>query len=246
MKINIIKIFIKFTLLLMIFTSVSVGKEKKSLKQLVLKEKEEIKIEDFNKLGDPMEIKVEELPEGIQKKLNRGCNNSFKCITNKATRTMSKSFSRSEDYNNRNPDNLIKAMAYFELFYLGQLNKNEKYLKIYRENYEKKDLLKKNPLKWILFNDAENKIRSLISTNKGRKSMREALGMTIELDPLTAIKRFWYLGELLGLGETKKNKVSDDMKKRAKLMKEYNNILAKMKTKLEDKKKKEEKQNTKN
>ena len=47
--------------------------------------------------------------------------------------------------------------------------------------------------------------------------------MTIELDPMTAIKRFWYLGQLLGMGETK-NKVSDDMKKRAKLMKEYNTI----------------------
>ena len=76
--------------------------------------------------------------------------------------------------------------------------------------------------------------------------MREALGMTIELDPMTAIKRFWYLGQLLGMGETKKNKVSDDMKKRAKLMKEYNTILAKMKTKLEEKQKEEEKQKTKN
>ena len=48
------------------------------------------------------------------------------------------------------------------------------------------------------------------------------------------------------MGETKKNKVSDDMKKRAKLMKEYNTILAKMKTKLEEKQKEEEKQKTKN
>lgn len=244
MKINIIKIFFKFILFLIIFNSVSLGEEKKSLKELILKKKEEIKIEDFNKLGDPMKLKVEELPDGMQKKLKRGCNNSFKCITDKATQTMSKSFSRSEDYNNRNPDNLIKAMAYYELFYLGQLNKNKRYLNIYRENYEKKDSLK--DFNRLRFYDAEIRVRSLISSNKGRKSMREALGMTIELDPMTAIKRFWYLGQLLGMGETKKNKVSDDMKKRAKLMKEYNTILAKMKTKLEEKQKEEEKQKTKN
>ena len=170
MKINIIKIFFKFILFLIIFNSVSLGEEKKSLKELILKKKEEIKIEDFNKLGDPMKLKVEELPDGMQKKLKRGCNNSFKCILIKQPKLCQNHF-KSEDYNNRNPDNLIKAMAYYELFYLGQLNKNKKYLKIYRENYEKRPLKDFNRLR---FYDAEIRVRSLISSNKGRKSMREA------------------------------------------------------------------------
>ena len=38
---------------------------------------------------------------------------------------MSKSFKRGGTYNERHPDNMIKAMAYFELFYLGQLNKKK-------------------------------------------------------------------------------------------------------------------------
>ena len=38
---------------------------------------------------------------------------------------MSQSFKRGEQYNERHPDNMIKAMAYFELFYMGQLKKKK-------------------------------------------------------------------------------------------------------------------------
>ena len=107
---------------------------------------------------------------------------------------MSKSFSRGGSYNGRHPDNMIKAMAYFELFYMGQLRKNSHALTKYKEYHDEGKKQKSG---------IEAKVRSLIGTNKGRKAMREALGMTIELDPATAIKRFWALGALLALGEPK-------------------------------------------
>ena len=92
---------------------------------------------------------------------------------------------------------------------------------------------------------AENKIRSLIGTNKGRKAMRKALGMTIELDPATAIKRFWALGELLALGEPKPNKIHKDMEARTKIMKRYTAVLGKMQKKLEEEKEEREKKEKK-
>ena len=157
---------------------------------------------------------------------------------------MSRSFSRGENYNARHPDNMIKAMAYFELFYMGQLRKNKKALVKYKKYLDEKKQTSaaKSPFH---IRRAENKIRSLIGTNKGRKAMRKALGMTIELDPATAIKRFWALGELLALGKPKPNKIHKDMKARTKIMKRYAAVLGKMQKKLEEEKEEREKKEKK-
>ena len=197
------------------------------------KEKEAIKIEDVYALGTP--IKIKDLPEGMIKVFGKYCI-KFMCRTKKATKIMSLSFSRGENYNGRHPDNMIKAMAYFELFYMGQLRKNRKALEKYKKYHDEG---KKQKSK------VETKMRSLIGTNKGRKSMREALGMTIELDPATAIKRFWALGELLAMGEPKKIEINKDMKERAKIMKRYAAILGKMQKKLEKEKEEREKKDKK-
>ena len=208
-------------------------KETKVSKLFKKKEKEVIKIEDVYALGTP--IKIEDLPEGMIKVFGKSCTN-FLCRTNKATGIMSKSFSRGESYNGRHPDNMIKAMAYFELFYMGQLRKNSHALAQYKEYHDEGKKQKSS---------IEAKVRSLIGTNKGRKGMREALGMTIELDPATAIKRFWALGELLALGEPKPNEIHEDMKERAEIMKRYATILGKMQKKLEEEKEEREKKETK-
>jgi len=177
-------------------------KETKVSKLFKKKEKEVIKIEDVYALGTP--IKIEDLPEGMIKAFGKSCT-KFLCRTKKATGIMSKSFSRGESYNGRHPDNMIKAMAYFELFYMGQLRKNSHALAQYKKYHDEGKKQKSG---------IEAKVRSLIGTNKGRKGMREALGMTIELDPATAIKRFWALGALLALGEPKEIEISKDMKER--------------------------------
>ena len=156
---------------------------------------------------------------------------------------MSKAFKRGENYNSRHPDNMIKAMAYFELLY-GSIEKKAKQLEKYKAQYKQRDQLK--GAKKIFFITTEQNIKSLIKVNQGRKSMREALGMTIELDPATAIKRFWYLGELLSLGELEKVKVSKEMKERAKIFKRYQQVISQVKKKIEEDKKKEEKKSKKN
>ena len=218
-------------------------KQPKFLKKIIEKEKEKyaaIDYKDVLELGTP--IVITDLPEGMIKKFGTACK-QFACRTKKATQIMGKSFKRGEQYNARHPDNMIKAMAYFELFYMGNLRKNKSKLESYKKNYKRKDQL--NGVQKVMFMGTETAIRGLIGTNKGRKSMREALGMTIDLEPATAIKRFWYLGELLGLGEQTKVKVSKEMKQRSEIVKRYQKTISQIKKKIEDDKEKEEKKEKK-
>ena len=81
---------------------------------------------------------------------------------------------------------MIKAMAMFEIFYAHKLWEDRKHVERYKENNYKKDK------SWKKKKD-ESKIRSLLGINKGRKSMREALGMNLETPAKEAIKNFGYL-----------------------------------------------------
>ena len=190
---------------------------------------------------------MRELPPDKKNKLTRElplAKNKLKCEKNKvpkkimfcyglrAPKLMSKAFGHSKEYTEKHSDVMIKGMAWFDLYYSTQLWKNRKYIKRYRDNNYDKDTFN-------FFKTQDKKvIRSLISTNKGRKSMREALGMSLDIDSETAIKRFWALGELLALGEAKKNDISEDMLERRKIMAKYTNILGKIEKKLENDKEK--------
>ena len=245
------KKFVLIVILVLMSTDISFSEEKKNSSNQITnyfkKKKEEhaknnapIDFKEVIKLGEP--IIIEDLPEGMVKKFGKSCT-EFLCRTKKATEIMARSFKRSEDYNNRKPGNMIQAMGYFELFYMGQLRKNKINLERYKKNHKNKDKL--NLVKKVVFKADEIKIRALIKTNEGRKSMREALGMDLELDPVTAIKRFWYLGELLGLGEQTKVKVSKEMKQRSEIVKRYQKTISQIKKQIEDDKEKEEKKTKK-
>ena len=134
----VLKVFILFHLLL---SSYSFSEEKSSnktkqsnfLKKIIEKEKdkyEPIDYQDIVNLGTPMNIT--DLPEGMVKKFGSACK-KFHCRQKKATTIMSQSFKRGEQYNERHPDNMIKAMAYFELFYMGQLKKKKHHLEKYKK-----------------------------------------------------------------------------------------------------------------
>ena len=87
----------------------------------------------------------------------------------------------------------------------------------------------------------EKKIRSLFGINKGRVSMREALGMKPDTPTKEAIKKFWLLGEFLDLGTGVKNeKLDQDLKKRQKLLEAYKFQIANLRKKLQDDVDKEE------
>ena len=162
----------------------------------------------------------------------KGCNNSFKCKGQKAGQYMSKTFNKSKEYGQRNPGQMIKAMAMYEVFYASKLWQARKSIERYKKNNLKKVSQKQKD---------EKEIRSLLGMNKGRKGMREALGMNMETPSKEAIKKFWLLGEFLELGTGVKNeKLDKDLKERQELLEDYKLQIANLKKKLQSDKDKEE------
>jgi hypothetical protein len=204
------------------------SKKKKSKKKSIFqknkdkdKDKEEITLEKIEELGQFIKFDDTYFTDGMIKEFGGGCNNSFKCKGGKAGQFLGKTFSRSKAYGQKNPGKMIKAMAMFEVFYASKLWYARKSVERYKENnYKKKD---------------EKEIRSLFGINKGRKSMREALGMNLETPPKEAIKKFWLLGEFLDLGTGVNNKKLDkDLKERQKLLEAYRVEIGSLKKKLQN------------
>ena len=147
----------------------------------------------------------------------------------KSRKDLYKTFSASKSFGQKNPGKMIKAMAMYEVFYAQKLWYARESIKRYNSNnYEKGNLLytKKKD---------EKEIRSLFGINKGRKGMREALGMSLDTPTKEAIKKFWLLGEFLDLGTGVKNdKLDKDLKERQELLEAYKIQIANLKKKLQD------------
>ena len=211
-------------------------KDKKNSKNFLNKKDEDLEkitLEKINELGKPVKFDDSYFMKGMIKKLH-GCNNSFKCKGGKAGQALFKTFNRSKSYGQQNPGKMIKAMAWFEVFYASKLWTARKTLERYKENNYKKGIFNKKT-------KDEKEIRSLFGINKGRQSMREALGMNSETPTKEAIKKFWLLGEFLDLGKGVENeKLDKDLKERQELLEAYKLQIAKLKKKLQDDKDKEE------
>jgi len=206
-------------------------KNKKKTKKINIFQKDEdlekITLEKIDELGKPVKFDDSYFTTGMIKKF-RGCNNSFKCKGDKAGQQLYKTFTRSKSFGQRNPGKMIKAMAMYEVFYAKKLWYARKSLERYKEDNYKKGLFHKRKTD-------EKEIRSLFGINKGRKNMREALGMSIETPTKEAIKKFWLLGEFLDLGTGVKNeKLDKDLKERQELLEAYKLQIANLKKKLQD------------
>ena len=204
------------------------SKTKSIVKKNKDKDKEEITLEKIEELGQLIKFDDTYFTDGMIKEFGRGCNNSFKCKGQKAGQSLSKTFSRSKSYGQKNPGKMIKAMAMFEVFYDSKIWYARKSIERYKENNYEENLFSKKK-------KDEKEIRSLFGINKGRKSMREALGMNLETPPKEAIKKFWLLGEFLDLGTGVNNKkLAKDLKERQKLLEVYKVEISSLKKKLQD------------
>lgn len=157
----------------------------------------------------------------------KGCQTEM-CVRQRAGKKVYEYFVRREEiYHVKYPGAMIEGMAWFEIFYLDMLKKNQKYIEEY---FSKNGNIKKSKQK---------KLYSLIKTNKGRIKMREALGFTVYDDIYDVIEGEWLLAEFLNKDKLKASKVkmSDDMKKKKLLIEKYKATLAKYKKKLEEEKK---------
>ena len=212
-------------------------KKSKNKKTNLLKKKdkdeEEITLKKIEELGEIVKFDNTYFPDAMLKQLSKGCS-AFKCQGSKAGQALFKTFNKSKSYSQRNPGQMIKAMAMFEVFYSSKLWYDRKSI----ERYKKDDYQGANQI----WKKSDKKIiRSLFGINKGRKAMREALGMTMETPSKEAINKFWVLGEFLDLGTSVKNKkLAKDLKQRQDKIANYRSQIVNLKKKLQDDLEKEE------
>ena len=121
-------------------------------------------------------------------------------------------------------DRVILGMAYFEYFYMQQLKENKKSLETFERKYPKVNAATKKNLK------------KLYGLNKAKKSMREALGLSLNDSPEVAIKRYYTLYKLLNQAEIKTVKISKEDKKSIKIHNKISKNISKLKSLVEDKK----------
>jgi hypothetical protein len=210
-----------------------VKKKKKNKLKKKNEDKEEITLEKIEKLGTPVKLDNSYFAAGMIKKF-LGCNNSLTCKGKKAGGELFKTFNRSKSYGQKNPGKMIKAMGMYEVFYASKLWDARKSIKRFKENEYKKGLFSKKKRD-------EKEIRSLFGINKGRISMREALGMNSDTPTKEAIKKFWLLGEFLDLGTGINNeKLDKDLKERQELLEAYKLQISNLRKKLQDDEEKEE------
>lgn len=183
--------------------------------------------EEVNKLGKPKKIEFKDYPLSLQKVLKKE-KHSFNAQSQKAGKILFKTFTRGPAYGQRHPGKMIKGMAMYEIFYAQKLYKAKNALERYNNQWS-------NPKDILLKHKDSADINSLIGMNEGRKNMREALGMSLEMSSEDAIKRFWVLGDFLDLGNPQTlEKHSKEIKKRKKLINDYKVEIAALKKTLVD------------
>ena len=208
-------------------------KSKKNKKFTFIKNKKdedekEITKEEIEELGEIVKFDISYYPENMRKEF-KGHINNFKGIGQKAASYMMKNFTRSSSWGQKYPGKLIKSMAMYEIFFASKLYQERKSIERFNNNWEK------SKFKYVEKKD-KKAIRSLIGMNKGRKSMRTALGMTLKTSSKEAILKFWMLGEFLELGTSKKNaKIDKDLIERQKVLDLYKTSITTLKKKLEEK-----------
>ena len=144
--------------------------------------------------------KIEKIPDGMFK-----VKMSSEGRAKKAMMKMYDVFVRKKNLMEKYPEDLMRAMGYFEFFYMQQLDDEKKTIKRFKEKYP--DIRK----------GLKKKMQSLYSLNQARKSMREAMALTLDDDPEIALERYMLMYNFLGQGEKETHKLT---KNEIKLKKE--------------------------
>ena len=152
-------------------------------------------LEEVNELGTFK--KIEKVPDGMFKSNHR----SFKGRAKKSMMDMYDVFVRKKNLMEKYPENMMRAMGYFEFFYMDQLYKKRNSIKRFKEKYPNTG--------WFLAKE----MQSLYSLNQARKKMREAMALTLEDDPEVALDRYMSMYNFLGQGEKKIEKLTKNEKK---------------------------------
>ena len=179
-------------------------------------------IKKVKELGEFTEPK--NYPAGMRNLFQVGCK-GFSCTADNLAKEMITRFNRKGIYLEKYPGTQLHAMAMFEVFYQKKLKDNEDKIKAFVETA-----------------DGERKngkdLKSLIKLNEARKKMRSSLGMDLQLSTEQVIESYWVLGDFLNQGESKKNKIEKEIKKRKNIIKKYRSIVSKLTTSIKKEKEK--------
>ena len=163
----------------------------------VYAKKDKIFLSDLDSFGEYFEI--QEFPEGMFEGDN---NKTLKQKGVTAGRKIGYYFITKKNSLEKYPQNMMKAMAYFEVYYLQTLKEKELSISRFKDqNYNSNDL---------------SSLNTVLSLNKARKSMREAVGLSLEDTPEEAIKRFWLMNDYLSKGKIKTITIENNVLKKKK------------------------------
>ena len=140
--------------------------------------------------------KIEKIPDGMFK-----ISMSSKARAKKSMMKMYDVFVRNKGLMEKYPEKLMRAMGYFELFYMDQLDEKKGVIKRFKKNYPN------------INKGLKKKMQSLYSLNQAKKSMREAMGLTLNDDPEVALERYMAMHNFLEQGEKSINKLTKDEKR---------------------------------
>ena len=151
--------------------------------------------EELEDIGQYIEIK--QYPDGLFKNLNF----SESMFAKESAQKMYKTFVQDKNLNEKYPENMMRAMAYFEVFYNYKLKEEKSAIEDYQNNYpDVKDSSKKA-------------VQSLYSLSKAKESMRKSIGLTSDDKLEDALTGYMHMYDFMSQGIKTKNKLSREEKK---------------------------------
>jgi len=151
--------------------------------------------EELEKIGQYKKLK--EYPEGLFKNLNF----SESMLAKKSAEEMYKTFVQNKNLNEKYPENMMRAMAYFEVFYNHKLKEEKKAIADYQNNYPN---VKKS---------SKKAIQSLYSLSQAKDSMRKSIGLTSNDNLEDALTGYMHMYDFMSQGTKSQNKLTTEEKK---------------------------------
>jgi len=151
--------------------------------------------EELEEIGQYKKIK--EYPEGLFKNLKF----SESMLAKKSAQEMYKTFVQHKNLNEKYPENMMKAMAYFEVFYNHKLKEEKKAIEDYQNNYP--DVKK----------SSKKTIQSLYSLSQAKESMRKSVGLTSNDNLEDALTGYMHMYDFMSQGVKNQNKLTNEEKK---------------------------------
>ena len=158
-----------------------------------------ISIDEIDELGTYKKIKF--YPNKMFKKKSM----SSKALAFKATQEMYKVFVQNKNLMEKYPENIMKAMAHFEVFYMQKLKDDKKFIDRFKANYP--NINKKT----------KKKIKTLYTLNQARISMRKSIGLNVDDDTELALRKYMHMYEFFSKGIRSTNKLNKNKKEIKKL-----------------------------